>query len=608
MALKQNHLERRNHTYYFRYWIPKNLRYFFKKEYIRYSLNTNDYNIAILLLKRETFKFDALLNDLDWLLMEIKNNKLILSDEDIENIVASRIKEIQDKLDDSYFKIKNNEVTFPELNITMLQERDYAHSGYRGDFEDFKDEQVVSFVKKYVTSLKQNKRIPPSVFDFLKRTVKKNAIEPNADQKPEWLEKLKTNLAMADDYAENRTDAIINDNASFYVPSIIERCLSYIAEERTANTVRSPKVKTHWTTLYEKFREYKRNVKGTGENTLDQDRSCLEVVFQLINKKYVENLTAKDCETISTKIYYVPRGWLKLNISGKKKLADCLYPEVCDKTIFTTTVKKYLRAFKEFLTYAQRKGYVSLALNIQIEIPVRDTRKSYERFTKEDLLKIFNPERYPYLQHEEYAYRYFLPIMGLYSGARLNELSQLYCEDIKKEGNIYYMELTDERPDQHLKNKASHRVVPIHPKIIEMGFIDYLQTVRAKRKKRVFYQLDYTKENHYTEQPSKWFARYLDEIGITSKLKVFHSFRHAVKPELRDAGVNREYQNAICGWEGIDTGEKVYGSNFLIPILYAEICKLQYPYLDDNLKKIKSRDLSERDKLRIRLYGKKAIK
>lgn len=45
MALKQNHLERRNHTYYFRYWIPKSLQSFFKKTHVRYSLNTNDYNI-----------------------------------------------------------------------------------------------------------------------------------------------------------------------------------------------------------------------------------------------------------------------------------------------------------------------------------------------------------------------------------------------------------------------------------------------------------------------------------------------------------------------------------------------------------------------------------
>ena len=557
MALKQNHLERRNHTYYFRYWIPKSLQPFFKKTHVRYSLNTNDYNIAILLLKRETFKFDTLINDLERLLMEIKNNKLILSDDDIENIVASRIKEIQNKLDDSYFQIKNNQLSVHELDITMLSRSDYEHSDNYGSYEDFKDEQVVSFVKKYITSLKQNKRIPPSVFDFLKRTVKKNAVEPEPNQRPEWLDKLENHLALADDYALNRANAI-------------------------------------------------QTVKGTGDNTLYQDETCLDVVFSLVNKKYVENLTAKDCDTISTKIYYVPRGWKKMSASKHKKLTDMLLPEIGDKTMSTTTVKRYLRVFKEFLTYAQRKGYVSAALNVQIEIPVKDSRQSYDRFTKAELLKIFNPEYYPYPEDENFAYRYYIPLMALYSGARLNELCQLYCDDIKKENNIYYMIFTDERPDQHLKNKVSKRIVPIHPKIIEMGFLDYLLSVKSKRKQRVFYQLTYAQYNHYADKMSKWFGRYLESIGISGKRKVFHSFRHTVKPELRDANVGREYQNAICGWEGIDTGERVYGSNFPIEILYNEICKLQYPYLDENLKKIKARVPSPRQRLRMRLYGDKA--
>ena len=71
--------------------------------------NTNDYNIAIHLVKREAFKYDTLLNDIRWLVMEIRNGKLKLSQDDIENIIAQRIKEIQDKLDESYYKIKNGE-------------------------------------------------------------------------------------------------------------------------------------------------------------------------------------------------------------------------------------------------------------------------------------------------------------------------------------------------------------------------------------------------------------------------------------------------------------------------------------------------------------------
>lgn len=60
MTLKYNHLERRKHTFYFRYRVLSWVRHIFEKECIRYSLNTNDYNIAIHLVKRESFKYDIL--------------------------------------------------------------------------------------------------------------------------------------------------------------------------------------------------------------------------------------------------------------------------------------------------------------------------------------------------------------------------------------------------------------------------------------------------------------------------------------------------------------------------------------------------------------------
>lgn len=51
----------------------------------------------------------------------------------------------------------------------------------------------------------------------------------------------------------------------------------------------------------------------------------------------------------------------------------------------------------------------------------------------------------------------------------------------------------------------------------------------------------------------------------------------------------KEYQNAICGWSGDDIGEKVYGGEVPIEILYKEICKLKYPILENSLEQLKNR-------------------
>ena len=89
-------------------------------------------------------------------------------------------------------------------------------------------------------------------------------------------------MKMADDYAHNRAEAIVTDNRNFYIPAVIERCLSYIEEERAANTVRAPQIKTNWQTLFKKFREYKKQMKGPTERTLNKDFTCIETIFDFI--------------------------------------------------------------------------------------------------------------------------------------------------------------------------------------------------------------------------------------------------------------------------------------------------------------------------------------
>lgn len=73
-------------------------------------------------------------------------------------------------------------------------------------------------------------------------------------------------------------------------------------------------------------------------------------------------------------------------------------------------------------------------------------------FTDDELKKIFNPKTYPRKIAIDRIYDFWVPIIALYSGMRLNEICQLYIDDVVKfNKNIYYFDLTDERKDQHLK-------------------------------------------------------------------------------------------------------------------------------------------------------------
>lgn len=68
----------------------------------------------------------------------------------------------------------------------------------------------------------------------------------------------------------------------------------------------------------------------------------------------------------------------------------------------------------------------------------------------------------------------WLPLLALYTGARLEELGQLRVRDVKRSAEgIWFLDLITLEEDQRLKSDASRRRVPIHRQLIELGFIDY---------------------------------------------------------------------------------------------------------------------------------------
>ena len=239
------------------------------------------------------------------------------------------------------------------------------------------------------------------------------------------------------------------------------------------------------------------------------------------------------------------------------------------------------------MLFCKKRRYITDSFNDEIELTAVSNPIIVDAFTPDELKTIFNPSYYPRKNNVRYSYRFWIPLIALYSGMRLNEICQLYVDDIKNYNNVWYFSITDERDDQHLKNKPSKRCVPIHPKILEFGFLNFVDNVRSSKIDRLFYQLTFSKKTRFTHAIGSWFGRYLTKLKIEGRNKVFHSFRHLVKPMLRDAGIGQEYQNAICGWSGNDIGEKVYGGEIPIEILNNEISKLQYPFLDKTLNELK---------------------
>ena len=166
-------------------------------------------------------------------------------------------------------------------------------------------------------------------------------------------------------------------------------------------------------------------------------------------------------------------------------------------------------------------------------------------YTIEDLKRIFEHDFFVQGQYK-HPYQYWIAHIALFTGARINEIAQLYVDDIQQYDGVWAIEFCRTinhfdkggtpviRTDVHGKNKASHRLTPIHAQLIDLGLLTFCDSVRAAGHPRLFPELPYSKKGGYGTRASRWYMEEFlrPKVGITNPAKVFHSFRHTVITEL----------------------------------------------------------------------------
>lgn len=182
------------------------------------------------------------------------------------------------------------------------------------------------------------------------------------------------------------------------------------------------------------------------------------------------------------------------------------------------------------------KGLASLAGAGQLVKRKRD-QDARSAFTDEQLRSIFSADWFVYGRGEltkSGTYRtflphyYWLPLLGLFTGARINELSQLRLADFKQtESGIWFVDVDDDGEGQRLKNANSRRQIPLHPRLISLGLVEWTRELDRAGYDRLFPELLCDPVKGYGKAATKWFSRYLEAKGWTRDgTTTFHSFRH----------------------------------------------------------------------------------
>lgn len=174
---------------------------------------------------------------------------------------------------------------------------------------------------------------------------------------------------------------------------------------------------------------------------------------------------------------------------------------------------------------------------------------------------------------------YWVPLLGLYTGARLGELCQLTPADVQTVEGIPAIAITDDGDGKTVKTAAGKRTIPLHPELIRLGFLSYAQRMKDQRAASLWPRMSLRKDKP-SDYFGRWFLLLRESVGLQGAGGVTsHYFRHTVRTVMHRAGMSEATMDRITGHETPGSvGAKVYthwGLAQLVPAVEA----IRYPFL-----------------------------
>lgn len=301
----------------------------------------------------------------------------------------------------------------------------------------------------------------------------------------------------------------------------------------------------------------------------------LESLIALLDDKGIKLVTYRDAQTIKNHLQKLPSSIGKRAAYKDKTIKQILNMNIPESHLMSVkTINTRLGCYSELFKWAIRNGYVNI--NVFDGLALKDNRNVRHLrlpFTPQDLEALFSS---PAMLKPNKPWQYWLPLLALYTGARLNELCQLQFKDIRQEQGIWVIDINDDGDNQYLKSSSSKRLVPIHNELIKLGFIEFVRSVGKGSKSSIFSDLSLRNER-YSHTPSKWFGRIKTQVLSDSDKKSFHSFRHTfidyMFNKLKLQG--NPLVKALVGHSDKEITTGVYGSSFELEDLNEIIQKVE---------------------------------
>ena len=549
----------RHGIYYFRAAIPLHLQATLKRKSIKKSLLTHDPSIA----ERQSI-----------LISNEYQKTLMMIDYLMRNLTTDNVN--QAALE--YFEFKMH-----QIDRSRVEPSQYKKQSLINDFQQIIDEFKSLAISTSADQSKDNRSYFSAVLNFLE-------ISPNSDLVS--LNQFKRHVDSIDILIKELVVCKVKGELQKVEDMLGTRHEKYKSMATTQYEPQNQIKQAAFLTVAEDYLKSLKITKGKNapnDTSIDDYRKKLEHFSLLLNNKHFNQITTQDIIDCKNWTYNLPKNlrkinWQKAYTQEVEVIRDANHPF---EKIAITTASKYFIQFGALLDFAYKNNYSSTNLLDLLDYTYTKTPQTQrEFFTKEELNKIFKGYIYndqPCEGLKIFSYQFWLPLLGAFTGARLNEICSLRLSDISfdKDHQCYLISINENGQDKKVKTHNSIRVVPIHQAIINAGFIEYNKLLSSQKHGRLFPELKFSTKSGYAKEASRWFSKfdkrpngkydlgYLGRVGVKTEntppqSKNFHCFRHTFIENLKNtSGVELPKVADLVGHESNLSQTQQYGNKQL---------------------------------------------
>lgn len=331
----------------------------------------------------------------------------------------------------------------------------------------------------------------------------------------------------------------------------------------------APPSKPLFSTLVEPHFDRRASIAGTTHQVMGQERATMFRFIENRGDKPVNTYDRGDVTGFMDTMRRMPSSYGRSPKDKGRPLADIIAQAEMTgaKRLADKTVKRHLSALSQFFQTALDLGHLMASEHTNMmtlhrfraTTAARDQRDSW---TGEELTKLFKSP----VWHGRHAVRitqagphlirdakFWLPILALFHGARLEEFADLYRRDVGEEDGTWFLNITETPEDtetgkkaRRLKTTNSTRVVPLHPMLIRLGFLAYVTSTAPNEADPLFPDLKpQGPDQKRGPQFTRGFGYYRKQVGVYRAGVAMHAFRHAAVTRLRDTITDAQQERHI---------------------------------------------------------------